>query len=122
MGFGVLGTFVTTGAALFGRPVGGAAAAAQLKALGPLDHLWTLAVTVVSIVAYVDLFRLKRRALPLIVAIFLVGLATVGANLALRPDYRAMFHQGYWPLFVGWGINLAIIAYVWRLRGKGVLK
>ena len=46
-------------------------------------------------------------------------------NLALRPEYRAMFEQmpgGYLGILVSWAVNLAIIGYVWRLRAKGVLQ
>jgi len=36
---------------------------------------------------------------------------------------RAMFdYAGYWSLVAGWGVNLAIIGYLWRLRSKGVLR
>jgi hypothetical protein len=123
MAVGLVGTVVTTGAALLGSPIGGPDAAEAMKVLGPLDHLWTLIITAVSAFTYVELFRLKRRALPLLLALFVLGIATVAANLGLRPAYRAMFEEtGYWPLLVGWVINLAIIGYVWRLRVKGVLK
>ena len=123
MAIGFVGTVVTTIATLLGSPIGGAQAAEQMKALGPFDHIWTLVVTAVSVVAYVDLFRLRRRALPLLLVLLALGIATVAVNLGLRPAYRAMFDQsGYWPLLVGWGINLAIVGYVWRLRSKGVLR
>jgi hypothetical protein len=123
MAIGVVGVVVSTVALLLGSPIGGPEAAEATKALGPLDHLWTLITTAVSVFAYVDLFRLKRRALPLLLALFVLGIATVAANLGLRPAYRAMFEEtGYWPLLVGWVINLAVIGYVWRLRAKGVLK
>ena len=70
-----------------------------------------------------ELFRLKRLALPLLIASFAIGLVIAGYNLAFRPDYRAMFDAvGYWGLLVGWGLNVAIIGYVWWLRTKEVLQ
>jgi hypothetical protein len=124
MAIGVAGGLATSVAALLGSPIGGPAAAEQMKGMGRLDYIWTLALTLVSVVPYVDLFRLKRRALPFLVALFVVSAVVLCGNLAFRPEYRAMFEQpgGYWGLLAGWVVNLAVIGYVWRLRVKGVLQ
>jgi len=121
---GVMGGVVSTAAALLGRPIGGAQAAEHLSAMGTGDYLWALVFSLAAIPAYVDLFRLKRRALPFLVGLFLAGQVVMVANLLLRAHYRAMFEVsgGYWSLLAGVVFNLAIIGYVWRLRAKGVLR
>ncbi len=124
MGLGIVAGTFTTIAALLGNPVGGEEAAARLKHLGPLDHVFSLVVTAISAFATVALFRLKRYAFPLLVTVFVLGVAALVVNGLLRPEYRSAFEQaGYWwGLLIGWIINLAIIVYVWRLRAKGLLR
>jgi hypothetical protein len=66
---------------------------------------------------------LKRRSLALFAAVLVLGIANVGIRLAFRPAYRAMFEaSGYFSLLLGWGIAVAILVYIWRLRAKGVLR
>jgi len=123
MALGVVGGVLSTVALLVGSPIGGPEVAEQLKYLGPLDHIGTLIIAALSAFAYVELFRLKRRALPLIAATFGLNAVVVLANLAFRPAYRAILDQGgLITIVVSWVITLAIIGYVWRLRAKGVLK
>jgi hypothetical protein len=123
MALGVIGGVITTVALLAGNPIGGAEVAEQLKYLGPLDHVGTLAISILSGFAYVELFRLKRRALPWIAAAFGLNVVIVLANLAFRPAYRAILDQGgLITMTLSWIITLAIIGYVWRLRAKGVLQ
>jgi hypothetical protein len=120
---GIIGGVYTAIAALSGKPVGGPEAEPYTKFLTTYDHLATLLVSAISAWATVELFRLRRRALPLLIASFVVGLVIAAYNLAFRPDYRAMFDAvGYWGLVVGWSLNIAIIGYVWWLRSKEVLQ
>jgi hypothetical protein len=48
--------------------------------------------------------------------------ASVLLQAAFRPEYRALF-EGASTLSIaaGWLVNVAIVAYVWRLRVRGVL-
>ena len=120
---GIIGGVYTAIAALSGKPVGGPEAEQYTKFLTPYDHLATLLISAISAAATVELFRLKRLALPLLIASFALGLLIAAYNLAFRPDYRAMFDAvGYWGLAIGWGVNIAIIGYVWWLRTKEVLQ
>jgi hypothetical protein len=126
MGLGIVSSVVSTLLALNGTPIGGDAVIAYLKSvgIGTFDHLWGLVATAISGFAFIDLFRLKRRALPVLAALFAAGLVYVGMKLALNPAYRTLFDNpgGTWSLYGGWALNLAIIGYVWWLRAKGTLK
>jgi hypothetical protein len=123
MGLGVVGTTVTSIAALSGTPIGGPDVAAQLAFFHPLDHLTSLVSALLAAVSAVELFRLKRRALPFFVGSLAVTAVVVCGSLALRPAYRAILENGGgWMIAVGWTINFAILAYVWRLHAKGVLQ
>ncbi len=120
---GIVGTLISTIAVLAGRPLGGQAASSYLSNLTTLDHVFSLIVASVSALGTIALFRMKRRALHFLLAVFLLSVANFGINVALRPAYRAMFDQvGYWGLIAGWAINIAIVLYVWRLQTKGLLR
>ena len=126
MAFGVISGIATSLLALLGTPLGGAAAADYMKSMGigPADHVYTIVVMAACAVGYIDLFRLKRRALPILLALLAVGIAYAIFKAAINPAYRAMFDNGpaLWSMAAGWAINLAIIGYVWWLRRKGVLQ
>jgi hypothetical protein len=126
MAFGIVGGIATSLATLLGSPLGGPEAAEQLRrmGLGQLDQIWTLAVMAISAVGYVDLFRLKRRALPILIAVFLAGVLYFVIKLLVSPAYRIVFDQPpmLWSMAGAWAINLAVIGYVWRLHRKGVLR
>jgi hypothetical protein len=120
---GILGGVASTIALLAGRPLGGPEVGEQLRYLSPLDHIGTLILSALSAFAYIELFRLKRRALPWAAATFGLNVAVVLANLAFRPAYRAILDQGgLISIAVSWAVTLAIIGYIWRLRMKGVLQ
>jgi len=122
MAIGIVSGVATSIAGLLGNPIGGPQANPGMR-WG--DYLWATALSAASIPAYVQLFRLKRSALPWVAWIFVAAVAAMFVNLGLRPEYRAMFEQmpgGYLGILVGWAVNLAIIGYVWRLRAKGVLQ
>jgi len=122
MAFGIVSGLVSTVAVLLGQPLGGEAARPFVQHLTAFDHLMTLVSLGLSTLGTIDLFRLKRRALPLLALVLALGIATFGFNLLLRPAYRAPFESfGYWGLFLGWGINVLILLYVWRLHAKGTL-
>ena len=96
----------------------------RVEGLTMLDHVATLASSVVMSVALVDLFRLKRRAFPLFATSLAISIASLLASLALNPAFRAMF------------LHIAAVVhrsrpgssisrswrYIWRLRRKGVLR
>jgi hypothetical protein len=120
---GIVGGLSTTIAALLGHPIGGDALRPYYEQLTVGDHIVALAATVLSLFATVSLFQLKRRSLALFAAVLVLGIANVGIRLAFRPAYRAMFEaSGYFSLLLGWGIAVAILVYIWRLRAKGVLR
>jgi len=126
MAFGTIGGMVSSLLALSGNPIGGEAAASYMKSMGvgALDHLYLVIVMAVSAFGYIDLFRLKKRALLIIGGLFVVGMVVAAIKFAVQPAYRAMLAtpQGYWSLLGGWAFSLAIIGYVWWLRRKGVLR
>jgi hypothetical protein len=120
---GILGGVASTIALLAGRPFGGAEVAQQLSYLSPLDHVGTLILSALSAFAYIELFRLKRRALPWAAWTFGLNVVVVLANLAFRPAYRAILDGGgLISIGVSWAVTLAIVGYIWRLRVNGVLQ
>lgn len=123
LGFGVVFGAISTIALLAGHPIGGEPTARAAAHLTVLDHLSALVMAALSAGAVVSLFRLKRSALPLFGGVFALGLASLLLNASFRPAYRAMFEgPGLYSAAAGWLINLAILAYVWRLRARGVLR
>jgi hypothetical protein len=123
LGFGcVVGTLGTLDAFL-GSPFGGPQAAAALKHMIALDHLSALLQLALSAWAAVELFRMKRRALPVFGVAFVVGIVYFGASMLLRPEYRLAYDAtSLWSIVPGWLASLAIIFYVWRLHAKGNLR
>jgi hypothetical protein len=123
MAIGVLGSIASALAALAGSPLGGPEAAEQLRFLSPLDHVVTLVASAITAASAVELFRLKRRAFWLFAASLAVTAVVVFPSLALRPAYRAILDNGgAWVILIGWAVNFAILAYIWRLHAKGVLR
>jgi hypothetical protein len=126
MAFGVVGGIVSSLAALIGTPIGGAETARYMTSvgIGPLDHAWSLVLMALSAVAYVDFFRLKRRSLPLLAALFAAAIAYSIVKAGFSAGYRGMMTNppGLWTVLAGWGVNLAILVYAWRLRAKDVLR
>ncbi len=102
MAFGIASGIVSSLLALSGNPIGGDAAAEYMRSMGigALDHLYLVIVMAISAFAYIDLFRLKKRALPVICALFAAGVAVAAVKFAVQPVYRAMLTtpQGYWSL------------------------
>jgi hypothetical protein len=123
LGFGIVFGATSTIALLAGRPIGGQEAALATAHLKPMDPIFSLLMSGLSGLAVVALFRLKGSALPLFLAALGLGAASLLLNGLLRPEYRAVLDRaGLASLIIGWGINLAILAYVWRLRTRGVLR
>ena len=122
LGFGVVFGSIGSIALLAGHPIGGEEAARAMAHMTALDHFFALFMSAISAWALVALFRLKRSALPVFLVAFGLGMASVLLNSLFRPEYRALFDgPGLYSLAAGWLINLAILAYVWRLRVRGVL-
>jgi hypothetical protein len=123
LGFGIAFEAISTIALLAGRPIGGQEAALATAYLKPMDPIISLLTSGLSAVAVLALFRLKSSAFPLFLAALGLGAASLLLNGLLRPEYRAVFDRAGLPtLIIGWGINLAILAYVWRLRTRGILR
>ena len=121
--FGLLFDMVGTILLLAGHPIGGDEAAQAAQFLGSFDHLATLAIDALSAIAVIALFRLKRSALPLFLAAFAATAAFVLLESLFHAEYRALF-QGAAVLAnaAGWLINVAIVAYVWRLHARSILR
>ncbi len=122
LGSGVVFGAISTIALLAGHPIGGEAAVRATAHLTALDHTFSLVMYALSAVAVIALFRLRRSALPVFALAFVLGVASVLLNALLRPEYRALFQApAFYTVAAGWLINLAILAYVWRLRARGIL-
>ena len=121
LAFGIVFGAIGSIASLIG--VGGPETAAATQHLVPLDHAMGLVNIAISAVAAVQFFRLRRQAFGLFVAAFALGLLYFSGSLLLRPSYREMFDiAAILSMTVGWLVNIAIIAYVWKLRERGILR
>jgi uncharacterized membrane protein (DUF485 family) len=70
----------------------------------------------------VQFFRLRRQAFALFLTAFALGLLYFSGSMLLRPSYREMFDAAaILSMAVGWLVNVAIIAYAWKLRRRGIL-
>lgn len=120
--FGILFESVSTIGLLIGHPIGGDEPdPTAFFTTG--EHLAALSIDGLSASAVVALFRLKRSAWQLFLAAFAATAALVLLECLFRPEYRALFHDGTLiAVAAGWVINLAILAYVWRLRVRGALR
>lgn len=86
------------------------------------DYLIALTGVVLLIYAAISLFRLKRIAVRLFLAIFLIGPLIEFYHWLTKPAYGAYFNQiGYLALISGLVLNGIMLIYVYRLKQKGVL-
>lgn len=120
LAFGVV--FGTLGSVVAMTGMGGPETAAATQHFVPLDHAVGLLNIAISAVGAVQFFRLRRQALALFVTAFALGLLYFSGSMLLRPSYREMFDAAaILSMAVGWLVNVAIIAYAWKLRRRGIL-
>lgn len=90
--------------------------------LNASDYLIAMAGVVLLIYAAMSLFQLKRIAVSLFLAIFLIGPLIEFYHWLTKPAYGAYFSQiGYLALISGLVVNGIILIYVNRLKQKGAL-
>ncbi|MDJ0850632.1 MAG: hypothetical protein QNK04_19845 [Myxococcota bacterium] len=68
------------------------------------------------------LFRLRAAALALFIAVLLFGLASTAIAVTDDQWFAAMGSMGLASTAISWVIQLAILAYVLRLKKRGVLR
>jgi hypothetical protein len=86
------------------------------------DYLESLAFIGLKVAAAVMLFRLRRSAFPLFLAIMVLNAVATGYDLltkGLPPPGGAVIVAS---MTIGFGMLMAICFYAWRLQRKGVLK
>ena len=86
------------------------------------DYVESLAFVGLKVAAAVMLFRLRRMAFTLFLAILALNVVATGYDLltkGLRPPGGPVMLAS---IAIGFGILVAICAYAWRLQLKGVLK
>jgi len=86
------------------------------------DYALSGVALIVNLAAAILLFMLRRPALYFFVGTFVFGLLMVVYNIVAKNWLEAVGVPGLVGAFFGWGINIAIILYVWHLFKKGVLR
>lgn len=89
----------------------------------PVDLFIQIGTGVVNLAYGVSLFRLSKRAYPLIAFLLVVNIGYTGFDYITNPEFRATVGQtGAIGMLLGWGLLWAIAAYTARLRDRGVLR
>jgi hypothetical protein len=88
-----------------------------------LDYSLSLISIVVYVAAAVALLRMRRVAMPLMLAHLVISLGLIAFQFT-RPGYSEMINQsgGYVGMMVGEIITLSIALYTYRLLRSGSLK
>jgi hypothetical protein len=94
-----------------------------VETLTPMDYLLTVVVRVLTTVAAILLFRLRRAAFPWFIAALLCSLAAVGYRIAAK-GWAATTGNGHNlpAILASWTICTGVIVYSYVLTKRGVLR
>jgi hypothetical protein len=81
------------------------------------DYAESYGLAVLKLVAAIELFRLRRLAVPLFAAVLILNIAAAGFDLFSKTSVPVPL----WGILVGFSILGAICLYSWWLARKGVL-
>jgi hypothetical protein len=87
-----------------------------------VDYAMTVAVTVINGVGAVLFILLRRWAYYLFTAAFIIGVSSIGYQIATKHWLSAVGGAGLGGAIGGWMISLAIIFYARYLAKKRVLR
>jgi hypothetical protein len=97
-------------------------ARAYYDSLGGVDYTLTLLTTALNVMGGVLLFRLRAKALVFLAAAVVSSLTTLAYQSITGSLARIIAGPGGYGVFIGISVALAVIAYVHRLKVKGVLR
>lgn len=86
-----------------------------------VDYGLTAVITLCNLTGAILLFMLRRQAIYFFATAFLSALCFTGYQIVAKNWFGAVGGAGMVGAFFGWGINLAIIGYVWSLVRKDIL-
>ncbi len=90
--------------------------------MGYMSFGIALLIIFAQMVGAVLLLLLKRSALSLYAGAFVISLIWAGYNIVITRGSILLHLEFDLRLALAWGINLAIIFYIWHLCKKGVLR
>ena len=90
--------------------------------LRAVDFLYSLGLALLNLVATVYLFLLRRQALPIYIAAFVLNVVITCFHLFTRNWLEVTGAAGVIGMMFGWGISIGIIAYTQSLVKRGVLQ
>ena len=90
--------------------------------LNAFDYVLSLANIILSLTWAIQLFRLKRSALPIFLGLFVFGVLVLLYNILLKDWLNAVGTVGLIGAGFAWLFNFALLWYTWRLSRKGVLR
>jgi hypothetical protein len=97
-------------------------ARAYYDALSVVDYTLTFLTTALNVIGGILLFRLRAKAFVFLTAAVVSSLLTLVYQSFTGSLGRMIAGPGGYGLFIGISVALAVIAYVHRLKVKGVLR
>jgi hypothetical protein len=95
---------------------------AYFAGLGPFDYIMSLGLGLLTLTATVLLFLLKRAAVPLFAASFVLNISFMLVHAFATNWAQALGGSGLVGAFIGWGILGAVALYSRHLRQASVLR
>ena len=97
-------------------------ARAYYDSLSVVDYTLTFLTTALNVIGGILLFRLRAKAFVFLTGAVVSSLLTLVYQSFTGSLGRMIAGPGGYGLFIGIGVALAVIAYVHRLKVKGVLR
>jgi hypothetical protein len=95
---------------------------AYFSTLSALDYGVSILIILFNIAGVIYLLRLKKEAVALFIAAFLLGMGLTAWQIATKNYLAVMGRPGMVGFAVGTVLILVVIGYVANLRRKGILK
>ena len=98
------------------------AQAQYFQALGIFDYVAIITISLINAAAVVLLFLMRKQAVYLFPIGLVISLVLTGSHALTKNWVAAMGVLGLVGEVLGWGINIAVCLYVWRLLRRGMLR
>lgn len=95
---------------------------AYFESLNAFDYLLMATGSIITLVAAILLFLLRRSAFWAFLASFVFGVLATLYNMAFKHWLDALSATSLVSTLFGWAVILAILGYVWKLYLKGTLR